>query len=1289
MFFSVQVDLAMAVLWVMVCFSLLHVVFTSAGQREVFIKPIVPATCNSSSSCLTFAEIVENKTLASNVFTSNTTLVFLPGDHEIDLGQKLFLRVENLSDLIFEGRGDFEAGFQGHLVPKTRINCLSPFGLAFLNISGLSFINLTVSGCGVTISQDLKDQAFSIQTQGVHEIGSQQKAAIFLINIFDFRTDFFSVENSVGYGLLAVNTLGETIVQNSVFFSNNNYTQFEDGCFFPEDIPEDIIACNGGNALFVYEDAPSCPELPLQFSLTICNTLFALGTNINGGTLPDLTLSRGTGLGVILSQSSYGVTVKLQSVISFGNGALVGANLYFAFYETVENSTIFIQDMLSSTGNNYLLRVDNFLQISAGNSAGLFFDYGITIPPNSPSPVCLPSFTEEQRNVLELYNCTFHNNTAITGGGMYIQVAPVLQTSLALATVRIVISNTTFSANSGLTGGALFAIEISSIGVQQQSEIVLNNVTFIGNGFITSANDVTSSIQLDGLTFSAITASILSNMTLINCKFLYNQGSAIDAYDSYLYFSGNITFDSNSAVDGGGLRLEDSFIYLDQNTRVNFINNTAIGLGGAVKVVTREDITLPCFFQPMNSVNVTNSNIRLYFEGNFANEAGSVLYGGSIDECIIVSRTRQNSTFILDTIVEIGPHSNKTSLISSPPTSLCVCDNGSIFCGNDAFTRVDIFPGDTFIISVIAKGQRDGIAPATIYTRSALQLSPEDEIHRVGKECTDLMFSSVTRTGTILLSTGKYIAISSVLIDVNALDCPLGFELVNNDCVCDATPQILSYSLECNLNDQTVHRDGGTWINASFVDLESMPVASGVIIHFYCPFRQCLSEGSEVNLDDPDSQCAFNRTGILCGACKPGLSLTLTSPRCLKCTNNTVALVLVYLIAGILLVAILFAFKLHISEGTLGGVIFYANMVRTNMSILYPQSASNTLTVFISWLNLDIGIDACFYDGMDAYAKTWLSYGFPLYLWLIVAAIYIASRWSLRISKLCGSTTVSVLASLFLMSYNKLLIDVYMSLAWTVIVFPDNDFNAVWSLDGNIHYLHGRHIPLFIFGNIVLIFFLIPYVLLLVLIPLPCIQAHTNKRFLSWVNKLKPFFDSHYSPYKNRYRNWIGVLLLVRIVFTLIVSINIFNDTSVTLLVLSILSSLLLAIAWISGGVYKNWLLNVLEGTFYLNLSLLSASVFYVLKTNGNLDGAIYTSISIALIEFIAILSYHVWKTLSKLRKVKLLMKSMQSRRRKEVVEIQHSTKLADLEGSSMETICSPSMTYTYTDLREPLLDDS
>ena len=40
--------------------------------------------------------------------------------------------------------------------------------------------------------------------------------------------------------------------------------------------------------------------------------------------------------------------------------------------------------------------------------------------------------------------------------------------------------------------------------------------------------------------------------------------------------------------------------------------------------------------------------------------------------------------------------------------------------------------------------------------------------------------------------------------------------------------------------------------------------------------------------------------------------------------------------------------------------------------------------------------------------------------------------------------------------------------------------------------------------------------------------------------------------------------------------------------------------AWVSGGVYKNWCLDGLEGSFALNLIILAASTYYVKLLKGN-----------------------------------------------------------------------------------------
>ena len=37
-------------------------------------------------------------------------------------------------------------------------------------------------------------------------------------------------------------------------------------------------------------------------------------------------------------------------------------------------------------------------------------------------------------------------------------------------------------------------------------------------------------------------------------------------------------------------------------------------------------------------------------------------------------------------------------------------------------------------------------------------------------------------------------------------------------------------------------------------------------------------------------------------------------------------------------------------------------------------------SVFLALLNLDFGIETCFYNGMDAYGKTWLQFVIPVYI---------------------------------------------------------------------------------------------------------------------------------------------------------------------------------------------------------------------------------------------------------------------------------------------------------------------
>ena len=67
------------------------------------------------------------------------------------------------------------------------------------------------------------------------------------------------------------------------------------------------------------------------------------------------------------------------------------------------------------------------------------------------------------------------------------------------------------------------------------------------------------------------------------------------------------------------------------------------------------------------------------------------------------------------------------------------------------------------------------------------------------------------------------------------------------------------------------------------------------------------------------------------------------------------------------LVLLLLVLRLTVAVGIINGLVFYANIFAMNSATFSPHS--NVLTVFIAWLNLDLGIETCFYDAMDAYTK--------------------------------------------------------------------------------------------------------------------------------------------------------------------------------------------------------------------------------------------------------------------------------------------------------------------------------
>ena len=230
----------------------------------------------------------------------------------------------------------------------------------------------------------------------------------------------------------------------------------------------------------------------------------------------------------------------------------------------------------------------------------------------------------------------------------------------------------------------------------------------------------------------------------------------------------------------------------------------------------------------------------------------------------------------------------------------------------------------------------------------------------------------------------------------------------------------------------------------------------------------------------------------------------------------------------------------------------------------------------------------------------------------------------------------------------------------------------MWLIDGNVEFLKGKHIALFLVTFIFVIFSL-PFTFVLFTIQL--LYKISHYRVMFWVQKLKPFFDAYTGPYRTNHRYWTGLLLITRIILLVIFSINQSNDTSINMFTIIAVSIGL--VGWLAfvKCVYEHPLNNILEVTFLCNLAITSAAVLF--DKGGNI--AINISTIATLVIFIGIILYHVQRRL-------LLTKFGSSFKEKISNCIILNRKEID-NGDAMRQPTS-NVTSTTVELKEPLLED-
>ena len=704
-----------------------------------------------------------------------------------------------------------------------------------------------------------------------------------------------------------------------------------------------------------------------------------------------------------------------------------------------------------------------------------------------------------------------------------------------------------------------------------------------------------------------------------------------------VHFSGHNVIQNNRNTEGAGIKVESESQIVVSGILMLY-NNTAHNHGGAILVKQ------PIFsFQRSSicTISFDNTFSSVIFSGNRAQKGGSDMYGAILMDCDAhdrhyvphIGHPNETSWYLDSPLIKHLPFSNtdRLSSMSSDPIMVCFCNTTTNLpdC-SDRTHHIQTYPGLEINTSIATVGYYGGTSPGDVQ----VSVQHATIVRYYGQSQTIKCFqlhillqNTSSTTALVDISVDSGLPGWSLSIGVKILECPIGFTKILGKCQCSQ----LLINVQCLLSAKPFKflRSGNSW----FAYINNTQCVTGTT---NCPFDYCNRSNVSFDIMAPDRQCVANRTGILCGQCQPHLSIMLGSNHCGSCSNWYLFFLPLFAIAGIVLVAVLMFLNLSVSVGTINGLLFYANLVKLNDAFFFSNGSVPVVSQFISWLNLDLGIEVCLFNGLDGYWNTWLQFVFPAYLFLLMGGVIVGCRYSVWLCRLCGSHAVPALATLFLMSYTKILLTVTnaLSMSW----LPCNDsILTVWSVDGNIEYGSGKHLILVVFSCGVLIIGL-GYPVLVLCAPLlerysdKCIPQHR------WnpVSKFKPLLDAYGGPYKDKYRFWTGVTLMVRLTVTVTFSFTSGGLAFINAYIIITIVVGILTYWFFTKGVYKSIYSSALVVFYLLNIFFLSI-VILATASIGSIkyqNMAIIISSGLSFVVCLVTIAIHFWWSFD-LKKIK------------------------------------------------------
>ena len=809
-------------------------------------------------------------------------------------------------------------------------------------------------------------------------------------------------------------------------------------------------------------------------------------------------------------------------------------------------AVIFFESNVSIEEYSLVMFYDNLAWYSSGGAFVCSNNSNVTIKGNSSVSFNSNKASQNGGAIYSYNTCkitfkgnstsSFVNNVVRNNGGAILSS----QTSKITFKGNSIV---TFDGNVAGNGGALYSDDGSHVIFSEFANAVFyDNRALYGAAMLANNHCNITLIGNSGLLFARNEATQSGGAGYFNnsCNFIMKQNAIVNFDNNTALHGGAVcindkttmifegrtisSFDRNLATVGGGAInvLNDSRIMLNDNISVEFIDNNA-QYGAAV-------------FLDTTAIMVIESDKKCI---NFTNNIAKVL-GDSVYQDVTAEMC--NSNCVINRTAGVS-----TEYIATPPNELKFSDPAvCIDYENDtqckSYYVKDIMLGAKIVIPACVFDYYNQSVDSTqflihseahpIYYNNGpkvvlISCGEFEGVNIIGNQTVSKSLNfSINITLNIALNADWKQILVNLIIELSS--CHPGFwqHPKSKRCDCYNASDIVF----CSDSSSTIKR------NYWFGNVTGKPTVTFCPIN-YCNFTCCETSNGYYRLSPVrDNQCRLHRSGIACGSCEEGYTLSFDSVECIhvkQCSTGQtvliVALVLLYWIVIIVTVFSMMHFKVGI--GYLYAITYYYSVVDLLLNQnLYPSDALytviNVMSSIVKIIPQFLG-QFCFITNMSGIDQQFIHYIHPFAISLFLVMITVLARRSRRLSSFISKGIIHVICCLLLLSYTSFATTSLLLMRPLIFRGVDKVYTYV---SPDIEYFHGRHLVYAIVAMLFTALIVIGLPLLLALEPF----LNSKINFI----KIKPLLDQFQGCYMDKYCSFAAYYMICRLVIIIIIMAN-------------------------------------------------------------------------------------------------------------------------------------------------------